>query len=31
MMIGREQQEMAEEFGLLPFQVNVLQPVKKSF
>ena len=28
MMIEQDQQEMAAEFGLLPFQVNVLQPVR---
>ncbi len=28
MMIEQEQQKMAAEFGLLPFQVNVLQPVR---
>jgi len=28
MMIEHDQQEMAAEFGLLPFQVNVLQPVR---
>lgn len=28
MMAGRGQQKMAAEFGLLPFQINVLQPVR---
>ncbi len=28
MMIEQDQQEMAAEFNLLPFQVNVLQPVR---